>query len=87
MPKNEDGVFGISGKLQDYGFVFGVLTSSPVGGDICIGVRRRDEQRLEEHYHENANSTFEYIEDKKYNAVIRVSFYVKLLGWREPEDY
>jgi len=82
-PIKENDLIGISGDFYDAGFLFGVLTSGPIGGDIALGVRKRTETRWEERYHENTNATFEQINESKYGLVLRANFYVKIFGWKE----
>lgn len=74
---------GISGDFYDLGVAFGVLTSGPWGADISLGFRQRTEHRWEETYHEDMPSTFQEINEVKYNAVLRVNGYIKLYDWRE----
>ncbi len=76
-------LLGISGDFYDLGVAFGVLTSGPWGADISLGFRQRTEHRWEETYHKDMPSTFQEINEVKYNAVIRVSGYIKLYDWRE----
>ncbi len=86
FPIKENDLIGISGDFYDAGFVFGFLTSGPIGGDIGLGFRQRTETRWEARYHENASSTYEQINEVKYNLVLRTNFYVKIFGWKNKKD-